>query len=67
MTTPFNQHHVTALRSAVDLLTDSVSPDYAETVLADYKHGGTRFELARSLYGLIDAMQRNDATYTTTA
>lgn len=46
--------HFTALRSAVDLLTNCVSPDYVEEILLDYRPGGERHELAESLYALID-------------
>ena len=63
MTVRFNAEHTTALRSAVDLLSGCVSPDYEEQILGDYKHGGARHKLAVSLYALIDAIERNDAHY----
>ena len=63
MTIEFRAQHTTALRSAVDLLSGCVSPDYIESVLADYRCGGNRHELAVSLYALIDAMEANDAKY----
>jgi len=52
-----------ALRSAVDLLTGCCSPEYAEQVLRDYRHGGSRFDTAKSLYELIDAIEKNQATF----
>ncbi len=42
-----------ALTSAVDLLTGSVSDDFAREVLGDYRHGGERHPLAASLYLLL--------------
>jgi hypothetical protein len=51
--------HFTALRSAVDLLTDCVSPEYVEEVLADYRYGGARHKFAVSLYALIDHFERS--------
>lgn len=52
--------HTTALRSAVDLLTNCVSPDYADQVLGDYRCGGKRHRLAVSLYALVDALERGE-------
>lgn len=49
---------VTALRSALDLLTNCVTPDYADQVLGDYKPGGSRHKLAQSLYRVIDDLSR---------
>lgn len=63
MATYFFREHTTALRSAVDLLTGSCSPEYAEQILADYRHGGSRSDTAKSLYKLIDAIEKNQATF----
>lgn len=63
MTTYFFREHTTALRSAVDLLTGSCSPEYAEKVLGDYRHGGSRSNTAKSLCKLIDAIEQNQATF----
>lgn len=63
MTVRFKSEHTTALRSAVDLLSGCVSPDYEKQVLGDYKLGGKRHSLAVSLYALIDALEGNDALY----
>ncbi len=63
MTVRFKAEHTTALRSAVDLLSGCVSPEYEEQILGDYRNGGARHQLAVSLYALIDAIERNDAQY----
>lgn len=63
MATYFFREHTIALRSAVDLLTGSCSPEYVEHVLRDYRHGGSRSDTAKSLYKLIDAIEQNQATF----
>ena len=49
---------MTALRSAVDLLTGAYTPEYAEEVLGDYKFGEARGDLAQSLYPILDHIER---------
>ena len=51
---PLTDEQSTALTSAVDVLRDCITPDYRDQILGDYKPGGTRSELARSLYEVIE-------------
>ena len=53
---PLGDDQVTALMSALDLLTNCVTPDYADDVLVDYRPGGSRHELAQSLYRVVDKL-----------
>jgi len=64
MTVRFNHEHTLALRSAVDLLSGCVSKEYEDQILGDYKPGGSRHQLAKSLFVLIDHIERNNAEYT---
>ena len=49
---------MTALRSAVDLLTGAYTPEFAEEVLGDYRFGEARGDLAQSLYPILDRIER---------
>ena len=53
---PLRDDQVTALMSALDLLTNCVTPDYADQVLGDYRIGGSRHKLAQSLYRVVDKL-----------
>jgi hypothetical protein len=53
---PLGDDQVTALMSALDLLTNCVTPDYADQVLGDYRPGGSRHKLAQSLYRVVDKL-----------
>ena len=53
---PLGDDQVTALMSALDLLTNCVTPDYADQVLGDYRIGGSRHKLAQSLYRVVDKL-----------
>ena len=53
---PLRDDQVTALMSALDLLTNCVTPDYADQVLGDYRPGGSRHKLAQSLYRIVDKL-----------
>ena len=59
----FDHTDTMALRSAVDLLSGCVSDDFAEYALGDYRHGGKRFYIAKSLYALIDSLEKGEAKF----
>ena len=55
---PLTDEQSAALTSAVDALRDCIDPDYRDQILGDYKAGGARSELARSLYETIENLSR---------
>ena len=58
MNSGFSPKQFIALRSAVDLLSGCCSQDYINTVLSDYRHGGARQDIAKSLYSMIDELEK---------
>lgn len=55
---PLTDEQSTALTSAVDVLRNCIDPDYRDQILGDYRAGGSRSELARSLYQVIEDLSR---------
>ena len=58
MNSNFSLKQFAALRSAVDLLSGCCSQDYINAVLSDYRHGGARHDIAKSLYSMIDELEK---------